>query len=211
MIAGAVGELRCSNFQKRNIACVATICYINNTYRGIVLMMNCLEVFLGRRTEANRRRNPGKELAGILRNCPIPCRRLFRQRIRRYMKLKTAVQWAWFSGLAVSVCLARGDPLEDARQLAAAGRHVFGGEDVAYAAGRAELLIFSSWLSAYAQHHQGASAGNLEDAMRMRARTVLETGADGLCLHEAHTFEHYKGFDTVAEMRHTFDAGSINA
>jgi hypothetical protein len=47
--------------------------------------------------------------------------------------------------------------------------------------------------------------------MRMRARTVLETGADGLCLHEAHTFEHYKGFDTVAEMRHTFDAGSINA
>jgi hypothetical protein len=84
-------------------------------------------------------------------------------------------------------------------------------EYVAYAAGRAELLIFSSWLSAYAQHHQGASAGNLEDAMRMRARTVLETGADGLCLHEAHTFEHYKGFDTVAEMRHTFDAGSINA
>ena len=84
-------------------------------------------------------------------------------------------------------------------------------EYVAYVAGRAKLLFFSSWLSAYAQHHQGASAGNLEDAMRMRARTVLETGADGICLHEAHTFEYYKGFDTVSEMRHTFDAAPLNA
>ena len=47
--------------------------------------------------------------------------------------------------------------------------------------------------------------------MRMRARTVLETGADGICLHEAHTFEYYKGFDTVSEMRHTFDAAPLNA
>lgn len=76
---------------------------------------------------------------------------------------------------------------------------------VDYAAGRAECVIFSSWLSAYAQHHQGASAGNLEDAMRMRSRTVLETQADGIVLHEAHTFEYYNGFDTVGEMRKTLD------
>ena len=74
-----------------------------------------------------------------------------------------------------------------------------------YAKGRAEMYIFSSWLSAYAQHHQGASAANLEDAMRMRSQTLIETGADGICLHEAHTFEHYQGFETIAEMRRTLD------
>lgn len=79
---------------------------------------------------------------------------------------------------------------------------------VAYANGRAELLFFSSWVSAYAQHHAGASAANLEDAMRMRSRTILETGADGICLHEAHTFEYYDAFDTVAEMRRTLDAAT---
>jgi hypothetical protein len=77
---------------------------------------------------------------------------------------------------------------------------------VRHVAGRAELIFFSSWLSAYAQHHQGASAANLEDAMRMRSQTILDTGADGILLHEAHTFEYYDGFDTVAEMRRTLDA-----
>ncbi len=80
-------------------------------------------------------------------------------------------------------------------------------EYVAYVGGRADLLFFSSWLSAYAQHHQGASASNLEEAMRMRSQTILETGADGICLHEAHTFEYYDGFSTVSEMRKTLDAG----
>lgn len=81
-------------------------------------------------------------------------------------------------------------------------------EYVAYAAGRVGLLLFSSWLSAYAQHHQGASAGTLDEAMRMRARTILETGADGICLHEAHTFEYYQGFDSIGEMRRTLDASA---
>ena len=39
------------------------------------------------------------------------------------MILKTAVEWACVSGLAMMVCLAQGGPLEDARQLAASGRH----------------------------------------------------------------------------------------
>lgn len=79
-------------------------------------------------------------------------------------------------------------------------------EYVKYIGDRAETFIFSSWLSAYAQHHKGASAANLVDAMRMRSRTVQETGVDGICLHEAWTFEKYKGFDTVVEMRKTLDA-----
>ena len=83
---------------------------------------------------------------------------------------------------------------------------VLAGEYVAYSRGRAELLFFSSWLSAYAEGHQGASASNLRDAMRMRAKTVLNTDVDGICLHEAHTFEHFKGFKTVAEMRRMFDS-----
>jgi hypothetical protein len=73
------------------------------------------------------------------------------------------------------------------------------------------LLFFSSWLSAYAQHHQGASAGTLDEAMRMRARTILETGADGICLHEAHTFEYYHAFDTVRDMRRTLDHATASA
>lgn len=77
---------------------------------------------------------------------------------------------------------------------------------VQHAAGRVECYLFSSWLSAYAEHHQGASAGTLEDAMRMRSETLRKTGADGICLHEAHTFEHYNGFETVSEMRMTLDA-----
>lgn len=72
---------------------------------------------------------------------------------------------------------------------------------VQYAAGRTKCYVFSSWLSAYPKQQKDASADNLADAMRMRARTLRETGADGICLHEAHTFEHYKGFDTVVEMR----------
>ena len=39
------------------------------------------------------------------------------------MILKTAVEWACVSGLAMMVCLAQGGPLEDAKQLAASGRH----------------------------------------------------------------------------------------
>ena len=79
-------------------------------------------------------------------------------------------------------------------------------EYVEYAAGRSECWLFSSWLSAYAQRHQGASAGSLADAMRMRSATIHEQGADGICLHEAHTFERYGGFETVAEMRQTLSA-----
>lgn len=79
---------------------------------------------------------------------------------------------------------------------------------VKYINGRAETFFFSSWLSAYAQHHAGASAANLEDAMRMRSQTILKTGVDGICLHEAHTFEYYHGFDTITEMRKTLDAAT---
>ncbi len=79
-------------------------------------------------------------------------------------------------------------------------------EYVQYIGGRAETFLFSSWLSAYAQHHKGASADNLEEAMRMRSRTLQETGVGGICLHEAWTFEKYKGFDTIHEMRKTLDA-----
>ena len=84
---------------------------------------------------------------------------------------------------------------------------VLAGEYVAYSRGRADLYFFSSWLSAYAQHHNGASAADLDGAMRMRALTILDTAVDGICLHEAHTFEYYKGFDTIAEMRKTLDSG----
>ncbi len=81
-------------------------------------------------------------------------------------------------------------------------------EYVTYADGRVKLRFFSSWLEAYAKQHQGASAANLADAMRMRSRTILETGVDGICLHEAHTFEFYDGFETIVEMRRTLDEGS---
>ncbi len=82
---------------------------------------------------------------------------------------------------------------------------VFAPEYVDYAKGRVELLFFSSWLSAYAQHHKGASAADLPGAMKLRADTVLASGADGMLLHEAHTFEHYKGFCTIKAMRRRFD------
>ena len=82
---------------------------------------------------------------------------------------------------------------------------VFAPEYVDYAKGRVEILFFSSWLSAYAQHHQGASASSLSGAMKMRADTVLKSGADGMLLHEAHTFEYYRGFGTIKEMRRRFD------
>ncbi len=81
-------------------------------------------------------------------------------------------------------------------------------EYVEYIDGRVEALIFSSWLSAYAQHHNGASAADLEGAMRMRTQTLIDTGLDGICLHEAHTFEYYDGFDTISEMRATLDNAS---
>lgn len=76
---------------------------------------------------------------------------------------------------------------------------------VKYAAGGVQCLLFSSWLSAYAQGHEGASAATLAGAMEMRTDTILQTGADGICLHEAHTFEAYNGFDTVTRMRHRLD------
>ena len=82
---------------------------------------------------------------------------------------------------------------------------VFAPEYVDYAKGRVELLFFSSWLSAYAQHHKGASAADLPGAMKLRTDTVLKSGADGMLLHEAHTFEYYKGFGTIREMRRRFD------
>ncbi len=80
------------------------------------------------------------------------------------------------------------------------------GDYVKYAAGRVKCLLFSSWLSAYAQGHEGASAATLAEAMAMRAETILATGADGICLHEAHTFEAYNGFDTITAMRRRLDA-----
>ncbi len=74
-----------------------------------------------------------------------------------------------------------------------------------YAQGRAKLHWFSSWLSAYVAKHQGASSDSLEGAMNMRTKTVLATGADGICLHEAMTFEKpTDGFDTIVEMRRQF-------
>ena len=79
-------------------------------------------------------------------------------------------------------------------------------EYVEYSDGRADIILFSSWLSAYAQHHAGASASDLDGAMRMRARTLVDTGADGILLHEAHTFEFYNGFDTVRRMRGAVDS-----
>lgn len=82
---------------------------------------------------------------------------------------------------------------------------VFAPEYVDYAKGRAEILFFSSWLSAYAQRHKGASASSLSGAMKLRTDTVLKSGADGMLLHEAHTFEYYRGFDTIRAMRRRFD------
>ena len=86
---------------------------------------------------------------------------------------------------------------------------VFGPEYADYAKGRVELIFFSSWLSAYAQHHKGASAANLSGAMKMRTDTVLRTGTDGMLLHEAHTFEKYRGFDTIKTMRRRFDSANV--
>ncbi|MEA5044944.1 MAG: hypothetical protein VB075_10310 [Petrimonas sp.] len=42
----------------------------------------------------------------------------------------------------------------------------------------------------------------------MRTKTIIETGVDGICLHEAHTFEYYDGFNTVIEMRNTLDTSN---
>ena len=73
---------------------------------------------------------------------------------------------------------------------------------VEYAKGRAELYWFSSWLSAYAAQHEGASAGSLAEAMQMRAHTLASTPVQGICLHEAMTFEQESdGFETIAKMR----------
>lgn len=113
-------------------------------------------------------------------------------------------EWTWDFH---PICEAKGFPIEKGRYAA----DLFTREYVDYAAGRAACWLFSSWLSAYAQHHQGASAGNLADAMRMRSRTLLATAADGICLHEAHTFEHYRGFDTVSEMRRTLEEAASEA
>jgi hypothetical protein len=75
-----------------------------------------------------------------------------------------------------------------------------------YSAGRTQLLWFSSWLSAYAAKHQGASTDSLAGAMEMRASTLRATGADGICLHEAMTFElEADGFATIGAMRETMD------
>jgi hypothetical protein len=80
-----------------------------------------------------------------------------------------------------------------------------------YAAGRAEFYWFSSWLSAYAAHHVGASTGSLAEAMQMRARTLGATPVNGICLHEAMTFEREEtGFQTVAEMRRYLDGREID-
>ena len=82
---------------------------------------------------------------------------------------------------------------------------IFGPEYATYSKGRVNLVFFSSWLSAYAQHHHGASSRNLVDAMRLRAETVERTGIDGLLLHEAHTFEYYDAFNLVGELRHRWN------
>lgn len=71
-----------------------------------------------------------------------------------------------------------------------------------YIGNRAQLYWFSSWLFAYAAHHEGVSANSLQEAMRMRAKTITQTPVDGICLHEAMTFEQEQdGFESVAEMR----------
>lgn len=75
-----------------------------------------------------------------------------------------------------------------------------------YVRGRARLFWFSSWLSAYAAKHAGASADSLAGAMELRTRTLLNTPADGICLHEAMTFEREAdGFDTIRRMREQFN------
>ncbi len=72
--------------------------------------------------------------------------------------------------------------------------------------GRAQLLWFSSWLSAYAAKHAGASSDSLSGALTMRARTLLASKVDGICLHEAMTFEQEAdGFETIAAMRRQLD------
>lgn len=110
-------------------------------------------------------------------------------------------EWTWdgvpnwtLKGLKREECVPGAEPADR-----------FGPEYVAYNRGRVELLYFSSWLSAYAQHHKGASAPDLPQAMKMRTQTIKDTGADGIILHEAHTFEYYKGFNTIQEMRRSLD------
>jgi hypothetical protein len=76
-----------------------------------------------------------------------------------------------------------------------------------YSDNRAQLYWFSSWLSAYAAKHQGASADSLAGAMQMRAQTLKATSVHGICLHEAMTFERESdGFETIKEMRRDLDA-----
>lgn len=71
-----------------------------------------------------------------------------------------------------------------------------------HAAGRVALHWFSSWLSAYAEKHAGASADSLAGAMALRGRTLAATPVDGICLHEAMTFEvEVDGFDTIDILR----------
>ena len=108
-------------------------------------------------------------------------------------------EWTWDFH---PICEAKGFPIEKGRY--AADLYTRGYVD--YAAGRADCWLFSSWLEAYAKKHQGASSDSISGALRMRSATIREQGADGICLHEAHTFEHYDAFDTVVEMRKLLDA-----
>lgn len=106
-------------------------------------------------------------------------------------------EWTWdgvpnwrAKGIDTSKCVPGHEPAD-----------IFGYEYAQYSRGRVNLIFFSSWLSAYAQHHQGASSPDLPDAIRLRAETVERTGANGLLLHEAHTFEYYDGLPIVADLR----------
>lgn len=71
-----------------------------------------------------------------------------------------------------------------------------------YSPDRVRLYWFSSWLSAYVSQHAGASAGSLAEAMQRRAQTLAATPVQGICLHEAMTFERETdGFKTISMMK----------
>lgn len=134
-----------------------------------------------------------------------------------HIPYRFATQWKIWIDQGIADILVLGDyewpwdthPIWDARNMNwPAGSYAADREHARYAdyaAGRAQLFWFSSWLSAYAQKHKGASSDSLAGAMQMRARTLLATGADGICLHEAMTFENEPdGFPTIADMRSRF-------
>jgi hypothetical protein len=128
-----------------------------------------------------------------------------------------ATQWRTWIDEGIADALVLGDyewpwdrvPIWEAKQMDWPARTYAADHEwrayVQYSNGRAELYWFSSWLSAYAARHEGASSDSLAGAMKMRADTVMATPVDGICLHEAMTFENEPdGFATIAAMHRQF-------